>query len=115
MRLIDADALIIAFCENPSYSASMFSKIKARINAAPTIEAKPQWIPVTDKLPEDGEMVAAIVNGNPRKNIKLIGAYQMATYYHGEGWVVELFPEWTEADVTHWMPLPEPPEDGGGT
>ena len=40
-RLIDADALIIAFCENPSYSASMFSKIRARINAAPTIEAEP--------------------------------------------------------------------------
>ena len=68
---------------------------------------------MTERLPEDEELVVAIVNGNPRKNIRLIGAYQMATYYRDEGWVVDLYPDWENADVTHWMPLPEPPKDGG--
>ena len=78
----------------------------------PITEAAIRWISVTERLPEDDEMVCAIVNGNPRKNIKLVAAYLMATYHHGEGWVVALFPEWTEAEVTYWMPLPEPPKDG---
>ena len=121
LRSIDADALI---CK---WKAAMLHMVKEEdgmhpismevliedLEDAPTIEAEPRWIPVTERLPEDGEMVVAIVNGEPRKNIRLIGAYQMATYYRGEGWIVELFPEWMEADVTHWMPLPEPPEDGG--
>lgn len=68
-----------------------------------------KWIPVTERLPESGELVAAIVNGKPRKNITLDGAYQMVTYDSGE-WIVELWPDWTGAEVTHWMPMPEPPE-----
>ena len=41
MRLIDADALIVNFCEKPNYSYSMFVKIRSRINAAPAINAVP--------------------------------------------------------------------------
>ena len=65
MRLIDADALIYSFCENPSYSAAMFSKIKGLIKAAPTIEAEPvkhgRWDERNIYIcTSDGEPVACI-------------------------------------------------------
>ena len=41
MRLIDADALIFDFCDHPTYSATMFFKIRNRINNASTIDAVP--------------------------------------------------------------------------
>ena len=69
----------------------------------------PRWIPVTERLPEVGEPVFAIVSGKPLENVELIGALQLATLYN-DGWCVEPWPEWQGAVVTHWMPLPEPPE-----
>ena len=57
---------------------------------------KPKWIPVTERLPMRGEK--AICFG---KNGYMIGTY-------GEfGW---MFPCYF-GNVTHWMPLPKPPEE----
>ena len=70
-----------------------------------------QWIRARDRKPEDSdEMVLAIVYGKPRRNIWLVGAYYLACYSRKEGWILEEYPEWEGACVTHWMPLPEAPE-----
>lgn len=74
-------------------------------------ESKPQWISVKDRLPEDMGAVLVIVSGTPRKNITLDGAYEFGEYDPDEGWILEMWPEWKDATVTHWMPLPEPPEE----
>lgn len=37
--LISRSALILEFCDCPDYSASMFKKIRRRINAAPAVDA----------------------------------------------------------------------------
>lgn len=37
--LISRSALILEFCDRPDYSASMFKKIRQRINAAPAVDA----------------------------------------------------------------------------
>lgn len=59
---------------------------------------QPHWIPVTERLPMRGEK--AICFG---KNGYMIGTY-------GEfGW---MFPCYF-GNVTHWMPLPEPPNEDG--
>ena len=68
-----------------------------------------RWIPVEERLPSGDELVLVIVSGKPKKNITLDGAVELATLY-SDGWCLETWPEWTGADVTHWMPLPEPPE-----
>lgn len=57
----------------------------------------PRWIPVEERMPEDG---ANIVAWDAAKGIR---------------WVLRAFPSagdsgWI-AGTTHWMPLPEPPEE----
>lgn len=74
-----------------------------------------EWISVKERLPDDekdGETVLAIVSGKPHKNITLCHALMTAGYFPGEGWVVNEYPEWENPTITHWMPLPEPPEEG---
>lgn len=71
---------------------------------------KLRWIPVKERLPEPGKMVLLIVNGKV-KNITLIGAYELGEFDTDEGWILEMWPEWKDPKVTHWMPLPEPPEE----
>lgn len=70
-----------------------------------------RWIPVMERLPETEEFVLVIVNGKPHRNITLENACELANYIPGEGWVLEMWPEWESPDVTHWMPLPEPPKE----
>ena len=77
--------------------------------------AQQRWIPVSERLPEDeddGETVLAVVFGKPHKNITLHHAIMTAEYFYQGGWLVDEYPEWENPTVTHWMPLPEPPEEG---
>lgn len=71
----------------------------------------PQWISVKDRLPDYMGEVLVIVSGKPHENITLDGAYEIAEYDPVEGWILEMWPEWCSGFVTHWMPMPEPPED----
>lgn len=70
----------------------------------------PRWIPVAERLPSGDNQVLVVVSGKPKENITLAGAVELATLY-SDGWCLETWPEWTGADVTHWMPLPETPEE----
>ena len=69
-----------------------------------------EWISVNDKLPDQSGEVLVIVSGNPQKNITLNCAYELAEYDPYGGWIMEMWPEWEDAVVTHWMPLPLPPK-----
>lgn len=70
----------------------------------------PRWTPVAERLPSGDNQVLVVVSGKPKENITLAGAVELATLY-SDGWCLETWPEWTGANVTHWMPLPEPPEE----
>lgn len=75
----------------------------------------PRWIPVAERLPSGDNQVLVVVSGKPKENITLAGAVKLATLY-SDGWCLETWPEWTGAEVTHWMPIPEtpePPEEAG--
>ena len=65
---------------------------------------KNRWIPVTERLPEEYEYVLCRTD------------YGMEVGYHRDEWGQD---EWTTGkfgdgtiDVSHWMPLPQPPKDG---
>lgn len=70
-----------------------------------------EWISVEDRLPEDPDTnVLVIASGKPRENISLENAYELASYSQDDGWILEMYPEFEDVKVTHWMPLPDPPE-----
>ena len=79
------------------------AKLVARIAE---LEAAQRWIPVSERLPEDGETVFVIIhdgferfeNGNEVARLTYLG--------NGNWW------SWGRERyvVTHWMPLPNPPE-----
>ena len=89
--------------------------VNAVANAAPTItldDLRPsgRWIDAKAQHPPLDKMVLVIVNGKPKNNITLDQAYELAEW-EPEGWCLEMWPEWMEAEVSHWMPLPEPPKE----
>ena len=59
-----------------------------------------EWISVKDRLPEHGESVLTYKNG-----IVDIQMYEK----NRNGWISDNW-FWSMATVTHWMPIPAPPE-----
>lgn len=68
-----------------------------------------QWIPVEERLPENHyKLVLVQVSGSPNENISLSDAFELATYNPDDGWILENYPEWEDANPVAWRPLPEP-------
>lgn len=66
------------------------------------------WIPVEDRLPEDPDVIVLVqVSGRPISNFELINALALAAYNPDDGWILEMYPEWTNPEVAAWQPLPE--------
>lgn len=76
--------------------AAEIEKLKAQV---------PRWIPVEERLPESDGDVLTIVNGKV-DNVTLIDDYELGSFSKSEGWILEMWPEWEDPKVTHWMPLP---------
>lgn len=74
------------------------------------LREKPRWIPVTERLPETEDFVLAVVNGKPTENVTLVDSIEIALFMRDEGWCLDMYPEWEDPKVTHWMPLPPAPE-----
>lgn len=73
-----------------------------------------RWISVEDKLPiEQGPVLCYARSTTGEGNYRILG-----TLRNGEFWFLQVdgtqlsFP-CLHLKVTHWMPLPEPPKDGG--
>lgn len=119
-RPIDADAFISKFChECKEVSEGKClrdicgrCKIFEAVNGAPTIsdkscgkiDAQPVWIPCSEKLPEKDAQVLVYVAG-----------YMGTAYFdaaNGVFGLTELSTLYYRINgVTHWMPVPEPPQN----
>ena len=93
-------------CNHPP-CAMVSDIVDALIENGVTVQ---EWISVKDRLPDQSGEVLVIVSGNPQKNITLNCAYELAEYDPYDGWIMEMWPEWEDAVVTHWMPIPQPPK-----
>jgi uncharacterized phage protein (TIGR01671 family) len=63
-------------------------------------EFKSQWIPVTERLPEDYEIVLCYDGSH----------VEPSTFFGGEFYDMESYDSHVLFGITHWMPLPEPPK-----
>ena len=109
------DDLVKRLRSEAVYLPEKFSKnaelLDVLMKAADAIEelSKPRWIPVTERLPEehvfvlirqdeDRMMVAERVDGD--------------WWYRYFAYDVDRWDENEQGTITHWMPLPEPPNCG---
>ena len=69
--------------------------------AADAIEelSKPRWIPVTERLPEHGWYLAY----GPTIKMEVLHFHSVEEVWSSE--------RYYDIEVTHWMPLPEPPKE----
>lgn len=65
--------------------------------------SRAKWIPVTERLPED----SVAVNLHTKSGVVGTGFYDK----HTKSWVQWYSGGSCSVDVTHWMPLPTPPEE----
>ena len=63
-----------------------------------------EWISVEDELPETGEYVVCIAKRNPFSRFM-----PMVARIEKNGWVNPMTEQYI-SEVTHWMPLPNPPK-----
>lgn len=108
MRLIDADALVAQWEVEAEQVEDVIAKmfIHAAIHDvkhAPTIETEQQWIPCSERLPEEFELVITCSEFGEIE----FGSYEKGKWY----WLAEshsyFFVE-NNDEVVAWMEMPEP-------
>ena len=135
MRPIDADVAIEELTDRSHQAAKRVGAdspfweglVIARriVNNLPTIQPEPQWIPVSERLPEDlSEVNATWVNHNPElyyeftkdKPFTATAVYYKNEWYWYSATCVDYLGEygrcdWNKIDeaieIIAWMPLPE--------
>ncbi len=71
-------------------------------------QERPRWIPVTERLPEEGVPVLINYIGTDGKvYADGVAAWTECGWFWGEGGLVYGSEE-VAVPITHWMPLPEP-------
>lgn len=82
--------------------------IFALINAVEAFEAAaPKWISVEERLPEDNSVFVLCAVKDGSETFVTEG-----WYLKRNGHISLLDEDYAFCDVTHWMPMPEPPEEG---
>ena len=112
-RLIDADALLQAIKKADEADpdlATCWSRGSVRriIDRLPEVNAVPvvhgQWIPVGERLPQDFvSVLVCIPSEDPLPTVK-------EAYLANGAWATKMAIFFME-EVTHWMPMPEPPKE----
>lgn len=119
MKLIDADALKEKLRGNAQKDGSPFVGVIVKtfcdfLDQAPDAEERgeiggaPRWIPVTESLPGHHKRVLVYVAQFTCRRVTYINTTVMA-YLTDIGFICCEYEELI-CGVTHWMPLPEPPE-----
>ena len=82
-------------------------EILAEVHYMPAADVAPvqKWISVKDRSPEAGGYVVCIAKRNPFSRFM-----PMVAKIEKNGWVNPITEQYI-SDVSHWMPIPEPPKE----
>ena len=94
MRTIDADRFK-RILNQEKFAGFIMARI---IDMQPTVDPKPQWIPVAERLPEDDTMMLVTCR-TKRGLLNVNRAYYFGGSWHGSG---------SMSGVVAWMPMPTP-------
>lgn len=102
-----SDWSIMDFEDNLSYANQIAEEAADAIEVLSKMETTtPRWISVEERLPLYGQDVLAVrTYGDGEKCQEVLMAH-IAVWNEGTGrkW-------WNATNITHWMPLPEPPKE----
>ena len=73
-------------------------------------DAKPKWISVEDRLPDTAERVLVSKKWLGMQYKPEYGYYQDFPNQKGCWYVLTEFGYYPQREITHWMPMPEPPK-----
>ena len=100
-RMIDADRLLrelTALSHGQVWPGWTYDGIRLLIERQPTLTQPNEWVRVEERLPEEKQRVIV--------RCERVGT-SVGWILWGR-WMTDIGPH--AGDVTHWMPLPEPPE-----
>lgn len=73
-------------------------------------QIQPEWIPVSERLPDRGNAVLFHCKREYEKNLTVVIGWRQADYNGVSQFASIHMHEDEDIIVTHWMPLPEPPQ-----
>jgi hypothetical protein len=85
---------------NDNTAGDNFGSFMAGFKAAQE-QLKPEWVPVSERLPEIGQYVQAAIKGGV---LLYSCVLEKNNTWYGYGYAQP------ETRITHWMPLPAPPK-----
>ena len=115
MRPVDADEAKRIAREHLTDPYHVISAV-AVLDKTPTLTPQNEWVSVEDRLPEDDtseyKAQIAVLVLTDRESIKI----KKRTYHPGRVYYGKFYPErwdwgtFNDDRITHWMPLPAPPD-----
>ena len=103
-KLLDTDIV-----RQDKVALNLLEQVLYDIQHVPTLTPPNEWVSVENALPPEHEPVLRIVSGKPKANITLEEAYQLGSWNKADGWIIDEYLDWEDADVSWWRKLPEPP------
>ena len=98
---------LVGHTDDANFIARSRTLIPELVDALEKAEAANAWIPVTERLPKTEKPVQVYM---PKLYMSVQTGFYTKYYGEDDG---EWYEHWVASgDVTHWRPLPAPPEEG---
>ena len=100
----EIDEMLDLYCSDAVHKKILEEQREATELTIAALREQMEWIRVKDRLPEPGRYVACIAKRNPFSRFM-----PMVARIEKNGWANPITEQYI-SEVTHWMPMPNPPK-----